>query len=125
VEPGKVTEILLGPLEDGSSDTLALKVPLSESTYYLVENRQPIGVFDSNLPGKGVLVMFADDRIAECRHGKSPVKRVCADPSVPDLQGAAFRIGGKARFVDEKNNLEIVLLEEVNGSCRIRVGPAR
>lgn len=125
VEPGKVTEILLGPLEDGSSDTLALKVPLSESTYYLVENRQPIGVFDSNLPGKGVLIMLADDRIAECRHGKSPVKLACADPSVPELQGAAFGMGGKVRFVDEKNNLEIVLLEEVNGSCRIRVGPAR
>ena len=125
VEPGKLAEILLGPLEDGSSETLSVKVPLSESTYYLIENRQPIGVFDSSLPGKGVLIMLVDDRIAECRQGKAPVKLVNADPSVQDLQGAAFRIGGKTRFVDENKNLEIVLLEELNGSYRIRVGPVR
>ncbi len=125
VDPGKTVEILLGPLEERASETLVIKIPLSESTYYLVENRQPIGVFDSNLPGKGVLIMFADDRIAECRNGKSPVKLAGADPSVPDLRGAAFGMGGKTRFVDEKNNLEIVLLEEVNGSFRVRVGPVR
>jgi len=35
-------------LEDGSSEILAVKIPVSETSYYLVENRQPIG-FDKNL----------------------------------------------------------------------------
>lgn len=125
VDPGTASEILLGPLEDGSSETLVVKIPLSDSTYYLVENRQPIGLFDSSLPGKGVLVMHADDKVAECRHGKAPVRLVDADPSVPDLQGAAFNFGGKRKFVDEKNNIEILLLEEVGQSCRLRIGPVR
>ena len=44
-DPKQASEILLGPLEDGSSETLAIKIPLSESKYYLIENRQPIGSF--------------------------------------------------------------------------------
>jgi len=74
VDPKKVSEIVLGPLEDGSSETLVIKIPLTESKFYLVENRQPIGSFDPYLPGKGVLIMYADDSIEECRYGKSPVK---------------------------------------------------
>lgn len=54
VRPGETREILLGPLEDGRSGTLAIRIPLSATTYYLVENRQPIG-FDRVLPGSGML----------------------------------------------------------------------
>lgn len=72
VQPGEESEIVLGPLEDGSAEVLAIKLPISATTYYLIENRQPIG-FDRNLPGSGVLIMYADDSIPECRHGKAPV----------------------------------------------------
>lgn len=94
VPPGEKAELVLGPLEDSSAKTLVVKIPITASTYYLVENRQPIG-FDKNLPGSGVLVLFADDSVAECRHGKAPVKLVAADPSVPHLEGAAFEVGGE------------------------------
>lgn len=111
VKPTERTELLLGPLEDGSSEVLMIKIPLSAPTYRLVENRQPVG-FDRHLPGHGVLVMHADDTIAECRRGQAPVKLVNADPTVPRLEGAAFDFPQKTTFVDGKNGLRITLLEK-------------
>lgn len=120
VRPGEAREILLGPLEDGRSGTLAIRIPLSASTYYLVENRQPIDV-DRILPDSGVLIMRADDSVAECRHGLAPVKLVDADPSVPHLEGAAFNVGKRDRFTDTASGITIELLEKVGQSYRIRV----
>lgn len=122
IKLGEKTEILLGPLEDKNSETLVIKVPISESTYYLIENRQPIG-FDKNLPGNGVLIMYANDSIAECRHGKSPVKLMDADPKVPHLEGAAFDIGRKDSFHDERNRIRIKLLEKIDNSYKILISP--
>lgn len=122
VEPGEQAEFILGPLEDGSSEILAVQIPLSENTYYLIENRQPIG-FDKNLPGSGVLIMYADDTIAECRQGKAPVKLVNADPSVPHLEGAAFDIGKKDSFQDEKHKIKIQIQEKIKGSYKILISP--
>lgn len=120
IKPGKEAEVILGPLEDGSSETLAVKIPISETTYYLIENRQPIG-FDRNLPGSGALIMYADDSIPECRHGKAPVKLMNADPSVPHLEGAAFDIGGKDSFQDSMKKIRIQLKEKMAGSYKILI----
>ena len=120
IKPGQEVEVILGPLEDGSSEILAVKIPISETSYYLIENRQPIG-FDKNLPGSGVLIMFADDTIAECRHGKAPVKLVNADPSVPHLEGAAFDIGFRDTFQDEKHKIKIQLQEKIESSYKILI----
>jgi hypothetical protein len=116
------TEFILGPLEDDSSVVLAAKIPVSEHTYYLIENRQSLG-YDRNLPGSGVLIMYADDRVAECRYGKAPVKLMDADSSVPHLEGAAFDIGKNAFFQDEKNRIRIELKEKIGNSYRILVSP--
>ena len=120
IKPGREVEVILGPLEDGSSEILAIKIPISETTYYLIENRQPVG-FDRNLPGSGILVMYADDNIPECRHGKAPVKLMNADRSVPHLEGAAFDIGGKDSFHDNKNKIRIQLKEKIAGSYKILI----
>ena len=120
-DPKQASEILLGPLEDGSSETLAIKIPLSESKYYLIENRQPIGSFDPHLPGKGILIMYADDRIDECRYRNAPVRLMNADPAVPYLQGAAFDLPGKEVFIDKENSIEIRIIEKIGNSYRIRV----
>ncbi|NWF55473.1 MAG: hypothetical protein HXY45_11850 [Syntrophaceae bacterium] len=122
VQPTEKTEVLLGPLEDGKAETLVIKVSLSPTTYYLIENRQPIG-FDTNLPGSGVLIMYADDRIPECRHGRSPVKLVNADPNKPHLDGAAFDVGKKESFTDEKNGFQIRLTGKVGNSYKIQIAP--
>lgn len=123
VKPGETKEIILSPLNDGSSEVLAIKIPVSDTTYYLIENRQPIGSFDPYLPGKGVLIMYGDDSIAECRHGKSPVKMINADPSVPRLEGAAFDIGKKDSLIDRENKLKIQVMEKIGNSYRIFIGP--
>ena len=122
VKPVEKAELILDPLEDGSSKTLVIKIPISKTTYYLVENRQPIG-FDKVLPGHGVLILYANDSIAECRHGKAPVKLMNADPSIPHLEGAAFDIGKKDSFQDKKHNIRIQLKEKVGGSYKILIGP--
>ncbi len=119
------SEFLLGPLEDGSSETLVIKIPLTESKFYLIENRQPIGAFDPHLPGKGVLIMVADDSIEECRHGKSPVRLMNANPALPYLQGAAFDLPGRGEFVDKKNNIEIRIIEKIGDSYKIRISKIR
>jgi hypothetical protein len=67
--------------------------------------------------------MVADDRIAECRQGKAPVRLINADPSVPHLEGAAFDIGKKASFRDERNRISIQLEEKIGNSYRILIGP--
>ncbi|MCF8146162.1 MAG: hypothetical protein K9N21_19820 [Deltaproteobacteria bacterium] len=122
VRPGERAELMLDPLEEGSAETLVVKIPISAATYYLVENRQPIG-FDKNLPGSGILIMVADDRIAECRHGKAPVRLMDANPSIPHLEGAAYDIGGKDTFEDPKNKIRIQLREKIGGTYRITVSP--
>ncbi len=119
---GEKTEVLLGPLEDKNSETLVIKVPISESSYYLIENRQPIG-FDKIFSRSGVLIMYADDTIPECRRGKSPVKLMDANPNIPHLEGAAFDIGGKDFFHDEKNRIKIRLLEKMGSNYKIRISP--
>jgi len=122
VLPGEPAEVLLGPLEKASSAVAAIRIPLSDTRYYLIENRQPIG-FDRNLPGSGVLIMLADDTVAECRHGQAPVKLVNADPSVPLLQGAAFDARKKNLFVDAANQVKVEILEQAAGSAfRLRLG---
>lgn len=122
IKPSQRTECILGPLEDGSSKILVIKIPISATTYYLIENRQPIG-FDKNLPGSGILIIYADDNIAECRHGKAPAKLMNADTSVPHLDGAAFDIGRKEAFVDKRNKVKIQLQEKIKRSYRILINP--
>ncbi len=124
-DPRQSSEVILGPLEDGAAATLAIKIPLTEFTYYLIENRQPIGRFDEQLPGKGILILYADERVAECRQGKTPVKLMNANPLLPYLQGAAFDLPGSAQFRDEKNNLEITLLEKRGNVYKLRIAPIR
>jgi len=116
------TEVLLGPLEDGRAEVQAIKVPLSQTTYYLIENRQPIG-FDKNLPGSGILMMYADDQIPECRHGNAPVKLVNANPNIANLDGAAFDVGKKESFVDGKKGIKIQLGGKVGSSYKILISP--
>lgn len=120
VKPGEKTQVSLGPLEDPSSEIMAIKIPLTDTTYYLLENRQYIG-FDKNLPETGVLIMYADDKIAESRHGQSQVRLVNANPTVPHLEGAAFDIDKNASFADDQNGVQIKLLKKNGKSYDILV----
>ncbi|MEW5722860.1 MAG: hypothetical protein AB1896_07115 [Thermodesulfobacteriota bacterium] len=132
IEPGQVVEapagatrdISLGPLASAQSQVLAVKVPLTSSTYYLLENRQPAGV-DQVLPAKGLLIYYCDDSIDECRHGRSPVKLIDADPSVPELKGAPFTLTGRPEYVDDRNSLRVRVLSEKGTLLQVRVARGR
>jgi len=120
VQPGETTEILLDPMVSDEADTLVVKVPLSEHTYYLIENRQPIES-DVNLPSAGVLILYVDVAIPECRRGLAPVRIMDANPSVPYFNDAAFDIGKNDTYIDAENNLAIMLLEKQGSSYLIQI----
>lgn len=124
VPAGAVEEVLLAPLGDPGAGTQVVRVPLGGTTYLLIENRQPVG-FDANLPGSGVLILRADDSVAECRNGRSPVRLVNADPTVPNLAGAAFGAEGRRRWSDESAGVRIEVLEKAGRSFRVRVDRSR
>ena len=123
VRPGETTTVRLDPLTDQASTTVVIKIPLSDDTYYLVENRQPIKS-DANLPSSGVLVLHCDDTVSECRQGAAPVRIQDANPTAPYFLDAAFDLGKARVFVDAARNVAIVLLEKVDQSYDILVTTA-
>jgi M6 family metalloprotease-like protein len=120
VYPGETANLRLDPLVAGPAETLVIKIPLSEHTYYLLENRQAIDS-DAYLPADGVLLTYADDRVHECLDSQAPVKIIDANPSVPYLNDAAFDIGGQETYIDLDNNLAIVLLSKDDLSYEILI----
>jgi hypothetical protein len=74
-----------------------------------------------------VLILYADDTVAECLRGRAPVQIVDADPSVPKLEGAAFGIGQGKRdtFTDEEHNITIKLREKTGYSYKILITTAQ
>lgn len=120
VNAGEKAQITLGPLADASSETLAINIPVTATTYYLVENRQFMGQ-DKYLPEEGVLIMYADDKIGESRHGQGAVHLVNANPSVSNLESAAFDIGKNDSFVDDKNGIQIKLVKKNDRSYDVLV----
>lgn len=114
-------EVLLGPLQDASADTVVIRVPIAANRYFLIENRQPTDAYDQGLPGHGVLIMKVDDRIPECRHGDSPVRLVDANPDQKWLMGAAFNLPTRSQYIDKQSGVKIELLEKVGLSYLLRV----
>jgi M6 family metalloprotease-like protein len=120
VARGAIEDLVLAPLGDRGAGIQVVRIPLGETTYWLIENRQPMG-FDANLPGSGVLILKADDSVAERRHGKSPVRLADADPSVPNLAGAAFGAQGKNHYLDEASGVRVEILEKAGNSFKVRI----
>jgi M6 family metalloprotease-like protein len=120
VFPGETATVWLDPLVGGKGETLVIKIPLSEHTYYLLENRQAVDS-DSYLPADGVLLLYGDDQVHESLDGQAPVKIIDANPSVPYLNDAAFDIGAQEYYIDTDNNLAIVLLSKDGLSYEILI----
>jgi hypothetical protein len=107
VRPGQTTVAFLSPLAKGGS-TLAVKIPLSDGTYYLVENRQLFG-YDRVLPDAGIIILRVFPKAQE---GYGTVELVDADPSAPHFSKAAYGLERSrgAFFVDKKNGFAVVPL---------------
>jgi len=120
VYPGETATIRLDPLVGGPKETLVIKIPLSQDTYYLLENRQAIDS-DRHLPADGILLLYADDQAHECLDGQAPVKIVDANPDIAYFMDAAYDLGAQETFIDDENNLAIVLLSKDDLSYEILV----
>jgi len=106
VKPGATDFTLLAPLSKGGQ-LLAVKIPLDDGSYYLVENRQPIG-FDRMLPDSGIIVLKVNPVADE---GYGTVEVLCA-AGAGNFMEATYRLEASKRdcFVDERNNVTILPL---------------
>jgi M6 family metalloprotease-like protein len=111
VKPGETSYAMLSPLSKGG-DLLAVKIPLDDGTYYLVENRQSVG-FDRSLPDSGILILKVNPQADE---GYGTVEVKIADGS-HDFTNATYKLENKNRniFMDNsglfrKNNIAIIPL---------------
>lgn len=111
VKPGETSFAMLSPLSGGGA-TLAVKIPLDDGTYYLVENRQQIG-FDRILPDSGMLILKVHPQEDE---GFGTVKVMCAGDS-RDFVHATYKLelNNRNLFVDNtglfrKNNIAVIPL---------------
>lgn len=123
VKVGETATVTLDPLTSKNATTLVIRIPVSDTTYYLVENRQAVSS-DANLPTSGILVLYADDTVLECRQGKAPVRIMDANPAAPYMNDATYDLGKVDRYVDTKNNIAIILEGKDGLSYRIRVTTA-
>jgi len=124
ISPRQTGMAEIAPLELPTSGILAVRIPLSSRTHYLVEVRQQIGV-DKALPSKGVLISLVDESIQQFywEAGRGPVRIQDANPEVPRFRDAAFDVGAGRNpvFVDLSNNLAIVVLWKANLSYAVQV----
>lgn len=113
VQPGQTACAFLSPLAK-KGDTLAVKVPLSQGHYYLIENRQPIG-FDRILPDSGILILKVDPHAQD---GMGPVKVMDADPDSENFSHATFRLDQQNRnlFIDKRRKVAIIPLWAEQGN---------
>ncbi|MEM2422612.1 MAG: hypothetical protein QXZ34_05450 [Candidatus Bathyarchaeia archaeon] len=108
--------VRLTPHETLSQSSIyAIKIPLTNKTYYLIEARAKTG-FDNYLPDEGVLIFYVDESKAD---GKGILKVVDAHPETETLNDAVFKPGDI--FQDSKFKLTIEVLSSLNSTYLIRV----
>ena len=112
IKPGETAFTFLSPLSR-KGDKLVVKIPVSERSYYLVENRQPIG-YDRILPDSGLLILKVTPWEEE---GSGTVKIMNADPNVPHFARATFKLDKNNRnlFLDQDNQIAIIPLWQEEG----------
>ncbi|MGC8849937.1 MAG: hypothetical protein ACP5QI_05635, partial [Candidatus Bathyarchaeia archaeon] len=105
VSQGEEATIPLTPLEPGyTGDVKAVRIPLADKTYYLVEARRRVG-WDEGLPGEGVLISYIDEA-----KKKGIVRVIDYGASTPGLEDAPLQPG------DLFENKSVPLIVEVLSS---------
>ena len=117
---GQIVSVTLEPAERKTDGKLVLRHQITPAgqkalQYYLIEVRQHIG-FDRNLPGTGVLVIWADDSAK-----KDFVKVKDADPSTDSLDALDIGPSKNRIYLDEKNDFAIILLYKRGLAYRVHV----
>jgi len=117
VNPGVASTFTIDPSEIASSNVHAIKIPLTSAPnpiqYYLVEVRTQTG-FDSALPESGVLITYVDEALAV-----GTVRIVNGDPSVSDLENAAWHVG--QTFTDSQHPMTVKVTGKIGNSYQVTV----
>lgn len=100
IEYGQVFNVTISRLEY-PGNILAVKIPLTSSTYYVIEYRNKI-LTDSALPMNGVLISYVNTSLSS---GRGIVRVIDANNSTKDLNDAAFIAG--MRFIDRVKNVAV------------------
>jgi M6 family metalloprotease-like protein len=112
--PGQQGAAIIEPLENPTSGIQAIVIYLTATTYFLIENREPIG-YDSVLPDNGILISYVDE--GKYWQGNGPVVVEDANPgSGPrwQLLHPTFKIGegSKSQYLNKTYNLAVALLDK-------------
>jgi len=112
VEPnGQMVSI--PPLETKADLPQAIKIPITDETYYIIEVRQKVG-FDSYLPREGVLIMYVNEAR---KSGEGIIRVLDSNPSTIELNDAAFQVGDM--FEDDVNHVYIKVYSRDGSSYQI------
>lgn len=118
VRPGETRKVLLWPLAE-QGKVLAVKIPLANGQYYLVENRQPIA-YDRGLPDSGILVVRVNPLAVE---GTGTARIMDADPSSFNFEHATYTPDppGRRAFIDGQNKVAVVALSQQGKKMEVLV----
>lgn len=114
VDYGSTITVELNPIES-SSGIRAIKIPVTEDVYYLIEARRKTG-YDLYLPGEGVLILLVNETL---KPGEGLVKLIDAKPETATLNDAYFRVGDS--WINEKYKLSVWIEGEVGFSFKVKV----
>jgi hypothetical protein len=114
--PDQQGSAMIEPLENPTSGIQAIIIYETPTTYFMVENRQPIG-HDSVLPDRGILVSYVDE--GKYWRGNGPVVVQDANPtSGPrwQLLHPTFNTGpgAKSQYTNQTYNIAITLLDRLS-----------
>ena len=112
--PGQQGAATIEPLENPTSGIQAIVIYQTPTTYFVIENREPIG-HDSVLPDKGILISHVDE--SKYWRGDGPVVVQDANPgSGPrwQLLHPTFNIGpgASSQYTNQTYNMAITLLDK-------------
>ena len=118
VAAGETACVFLSPLAQ-KGNRLVVKIPISGSKYYLVENRQPIG-YDRVLSDSGILILKVNPWEEE---GSGTVRIMDADQKARHFSRAPFKLGQAHRqiFQDEDHNLAVIPLWPEEGKMGVLI----
>lgn len=105
--------MFISALESKADLPKAVRIQLTDDTYYLIEVRQKVG-FDSCLPREGVLVTYINEGR---KSGEGIVRVLDSNPQTIELNDAAFQVGDM--FQDDVNHVYIRVYSRDKSSYQV------
>jgi len=107
--------VTVQPIELKTNGYHAIKIPMKNMEYYLVEVRQKLG-YDAYLPGSGVLISYVNERLGS---GYGPVKLMDSHSLTDTLNDAAYDVGRV--FAESTGKFSVTILSTDGKSYFINV----